>query len=237
MWNEWGRADNEPPTVWSGVLWCGVSLPCFGGSDGQWGAPCGKMCTRRSGEVVQGVLQEERKGCCGFFSDQRSVEWGQIHGLWHKSTSMGSTFLCKKILRTEAFPDQTRVFGVLCGHGPSLSPSRCVYFSLSTLQYIFNTTAVILLKCSSDHIASLLESFRIKFSPLTLAWEGFPTWPLLICSSPNILLRPYSSTNSIALSELSTFLPLSWPGSTCPSSWEWPYLYPLHLPPICLMNT
>lgn len=99
---------------------------------------------------------------------------------------------------------------------PLLLPPRCVYFSLSSPPYIFNTlVGGSLPKCSSDHVAPLLGSFTIKVGPFTLAQEAFLSCSTFISptSSPTL---SYSNTaaNSIVHSWRSCFMPLSLPGAT-----------------------
>lgn len=78
----------------------GALLPCAGGSDGAVG-DSGKMCPCRSGQrrMESEVLYEEKKNAV-FFSDQSYMEWIQIYGCGYKLTTMGGTFLYKKISRT-----------------------------------------------------------------------------------------------------------------------------------------
>ena len=117
--------------------------------------------------------------------EKDAVVSSQTRGAWNGARSMGfgisrqawgALFYIRKFSGQRLFQTRQEFLVSFVATNHHFSPSRCVYFSLSPLQYIFNTTAgVILLKCGSDHIAPLLESFRIKFGPLTLAWEGFLT--------------------------------------------------------------
>ena len=174
-----------------------------------WGTHYGKMCTCRMGKVVRGPLYEERKECCGFFSGQRSLEW--VYELGYKLTTMGVLFLCKKILRTEAFPDQTRVSGVLSSHKPIKAGHRRLPLGCASSNRFSPLGAASTLRPGSlqkcpARIASSLESVRQVQAPLIGSGgisDLFLTY-LSNLSSHDLFLKAYSSATSIALSDCAT---------------------------------
>ena len=130
-----------------------------------------------------------------------SVEWGQIHGLWHKSMTTGSTLYIWKFSGQRVSPDQS--FG--CPLWPqtiTFAFQKCLLQSV-ILHYVFNPAAGgSLLKCTSDHVASFLV-LQDKFQFPYLGLGG--TFDLILAYlfnfiSQYLLLKSSCSTNIIVLS-------------------------------------
>ena len=112
---------------------------------------------------------EREKRMLWFRRRPGSVEWGQITGLGISRQPWGALLIYENSQdRGLSRPDKS--FGCpLWPQTVTFAFQRCLLQSV-VLHYVFNPAAGgILLKCSSDHVASFLESFRINFSSLTLA--------------------------------------------------------------------
>ena len=85
-------------------------LPCVGGRDWQWGAPCGKMCPCRSGKARYEESYRKREKDDVVFSQTRECGMGPDPRALAPVDNHGEHFLYEKILRTEGSPGQTRVW-------------------------------------------------------------------------------------------------------------------------------
>lgn len=192
----------ESPKVWSWGLWrCGALPPWVGCRDWAVGNPLWEtVCLQKWVMRIGNPYEKKEMLWCLLRPEQ--------HGMGPKWSIMGSTLLYKNVSRHRLFQTTLEFLVSFVATNqskqlPSCFVPRCVYFNLSSLQYIFSTTVGgHLLRCSSDHLSSLLESFTIDV--VTSLWLRRLFDLFLVDFSKlifyNVLLKLYSAARSIALS-------------------------------------
>lgn len=172
-----------------------------------------------------------------------AVVSSQTRGAWNGARAMnlgiswqpwGVLFLCKKILRTRAFPDQTRVSGVLSGHKPIKAGHCCFCFpdvsALISLPFSMSSTLqreeppkmqfwphCLFPWILQDKLRPLFIGSRGLFDLFLIYLSSLPSHDLLLKSL--FLSQPLHSVDWY-------FMPLcsvSLPGSTLSFSLGWSY--------------